>query len=373
MTGVHTARFARYPADHGFGDRITITELLKKRGYRTGHFGKWHIGPDARSGVYGIDVYDSGKNTKATPRGRDAGLFDSAIEFIEANAGQPFYVNVWGHATHYPVNTHPDLVAEFGDVVVDRDDFSATMQEKFDECEKIGGDIDVSMRQYLGDVWGIDQNVERLLGKLDELGLREDTIVVFSSDHGPAPVLLGGKKESKEFSENMLGYASEFRGGKHSQFEGGVRAPFIVRWPGKVKAGFVDETNVISGMDWLPTLCRITGTDALPDQLDGEDVSDIWMGSSRERSTPLYWRTSSPGAAPSMRKGDWKFHINPKRAGSGVALYDLSQDLSESRNLAEEHPELVKQLQIELETWVAELPKEYDTSDDKKKRKKKQK
>ena len=371
MTGIHPARFARYPADHGFGDRTTITELLKKRGYRTGHFGKWHIGPDARSGLYGIDVYDSGVKSKATPRGRDAGLFDSAIEFIEANADGPFYVNVWGHATHYPVNTHPDLVAEFEDVTVNRDDFSPTMQEKFEECLQIGGDLDASMRQYLGDVWSIDLNVARLLDKLDELGLRDNTIVVFSSDHGPAPVLLGGKKESKEFSENMLGYAGEFRGGKHSQYEGGVRSLFIVRWPGHVKAGQVDEDHVISGMDWMPTLCRIAGIDDLPEQLDGEDVSDIWMGASRDRTTTLFWRTSSPGAAPSMRQGKWKLHLNPRRGDSEVALYDLTNDVSESENLAEEYPEVVKRLRSELELWVASLPSGYDKSEKKKKQRRK--
>ncbi|MEO0446714.1 MAG: sulfatase-like hydrolase/transferase, partial [Verrucomicrobiota bacterium] len=303
MTGWHTARFAKYPADHGFGDRTTVTELLKKRGYRTGHFGKWHIGPDARSGIYGIDEYQAGGQTKGTPRGRDAGLFDAAIDFIRRHADQPFYVNVWGHATHYPVNVHPDLEAEFENVTVDRDDFSPSMQPKFDECEKIGGHLDQAMRQYLGDVWAIDRNVERLLAVIDEEGLRSNTLVVFSSDHGPAPVLLGRGKVSKEFSHNMLGYAGELRGGKHDQYEGGVRAPFIIRWPGRVKAGYTDSTHVISGMDWMPTLCRLAGITDLPEPLDGEDVSDIWLGESREREKPLFWKTSSPGRSASMREG----------------------------------------------------------------------
>ncbi len=82
MTGVHPARFANYPAGHGFGDRVTITELLNQHGYRTGHFGKWHIGPEAASGVYGIDEYAAGSGEKKNPRGRDAWLFDEAIDFI---------------------------------------------------------------------------------------------------------------------------------------------------------------------------------------------------------------------------------------------------------------------------------------------------
>ena len=368
MTGLHTARFPKYPADFGFGDRVTITDLLKKRGYRTGHFGKWHIGPEARSGMYGIDEYAGGANTKDSPRGRDAGLFDAAIEFIKENADQPFYVNVWGHATHYPVSVHPELEAEFNNVNVDRKDFSPAMQHKFDECEKIGGDLNTAMRQYLGDVWAIDQNVKRLLATLDELGLRENTIVVFSSDHGPAPVLLGAKKESKEFSHNMLGYAGEFRGGKHEQYEGGVRAPFVIRWPGRIKADHTDTATVFSGMDWMPTLGRIAGITDLPEQLDGEDVSDIWLGKTRERIKPIFWKTSTTGQAASMRERNWKFHLNP-RGGTGTSLYDLANDPSESNNVIANHPDVLKRLRTRLRTWMAELPTSYEKNDNKKDRK----
>ena len=80
----------------------------------------------------------------------------------------------------------------------------------------------------------------------------------------------------------MLGYAGEFRGGKHSQFEGGVRVPFIIRWPEKVKAGHVDSVNVGSFIDWLPTLCSLAGIDALPTGLDGEDISDMWLGANTQ-------------------------------------------------------------------------------------------
>jgi arylsulfatase A len=374
MTGRHTARFPKYPADFGFGDRVTITALLKKRGYRTGHFGKWHMGPEARSGMYGIDEYGAGANTKDSPRGRDAGLFDAAIRFIKKNADQPFYVNVWGHATHYPVSVHSDLAAEFNDVSVNRKDFAPSMQHKFDESAKIDDNLDQAMRQYLGDVWAIDLNVKRLLAALDELGLRENTIVVFSSDHGPAPVLLGAKKESKEFSENMLGYAGEFRGGKHEQYEGGVRAPFIIRWPGHIKADHTDSTSVVSGMDWMPTLCRLAGITELPTDLDGEDVSDIWLGKNRERNSPLFWKVSSPGASVSLRDGHWKLHLNPRR-GEGTSLYDLSRDPSESNNVAANRPNILKRLTAKARIWNAELPKAYEKNEkpkDKKKRKRKE-
>jgi N-acetylgalactosamine-6-sulfatase len=173
MTGLFPARFQKYPAGHGFGGCVTITDLLQKRGYRTGHFGKWHIGPET-DGVYGIDEYAGGEKTKGTPRGRDAGLFDEAIKFIKSSSGdKPFYVNIWGHITHYPVNAHPQLVEQFKDVVVSRQDFSKTMQHKFDECLSIGGDLNTCMRHYLGDVYSLDMNVARVLKTIDDLPLRD--------------------------------------------------------------------------------------------------------------------------------------------------------------------------------------------------------
>ena len=360
MTGMFPARFPKYAADFGFGERVTITELLKKRGYRTGHFGKWHIGPDEADGTYGIDtVKVIGKSHDKTTGvgGRDDDLYAAAIDFIKQNKDQPFYVNVWGHATHFPVNTAEGLVANFNDVTVDRNDFSQAMQHKFDECKQIGGDLDDSMRQYLGDVYQIDRNVDRLLKTLDELGLRENTIVVFSSDHGPAPVVRG-KQGTTKYSNNMLGYAGQFRGGKHEQYEGGTRVPFIIRWPNKVKAGRVDTQNVCSFIDWLPTLCAIAGVDELPKPIDGEDISNLWFGTDRERTKPLFWKTSAPGSTPAMREGKWKLHLPRKQRGE-PELYDLSIDPSESNNVATQHLDVVKALSRKIKAWVATLPTEY--------------
>ena len=339
MTGQHPARFARYAADFGFADSQTITELLKGRGYRTGHFGKWHIGPESteKNGVYGIDQVKVIGKSRAAGAGRDDDLYAAAIAFMRANADHPFYVNVWGHATHYPVHVEASQARAFADVKVDRSRFAPTMQHKFDESQELQGDLDESMRQYLADVASIDRNVGRIMEAIDELGIRDHTIVVFSSDHGPAPVLLGAQKMSKEHSHNMLGYAGPFRGGKHEQYEGGVRVPFIIRWPGHVKPGRVDQSNVCSFIDWLPTLASIAGIEELPEQLDGEDISDIWLGKTRERTKPLFWKTSAAGSTPAVRDGKWKYHHYQRRREA--ELYDLSLDPSESRNVATEHPE----------------------------------
>ncbi|MEW4486496.1 sulfatase-like hydrolase/transferase [Thalassoglobus sp. JC818] len=358
MTGLFPARFEKYSADYGFEGRVTITELLKQRGYKTGHFGKWHIGPDDRDGTYGIDTIKTIGKSRDKTAGRDDDLYSAAIDFMKENKDGPFYVNVWGHATHFPVNTPENLVAGFKDVRVDRRDFAPTMQHKFDECLEIGGDLDESMQQYLGDVYQIDLNVGRILKTIDELGLKENTIVVFSSDHGPAPVILG-KKGAREFSNNMLGYAGEFRGGKHEQYEGGTRVPFIIRWPGKVKAGRVDTSSVCSFIDWMPTLCSIAGINELPEQLDGEDISEVFFGTAGQRNKPLMWKTSSTGSAPAIRDGDWKLHLN-RRRDNGVELYDLASDPSESKNVAADHPQVVAQLRKQLRSWVDELPTQYE-------------
>lgn len=381
MTARHPARFADYPAGHGFGNQATITELLKKNGYRTGHFGKWHIGPpdSETNGVYGIDIVDVIKSNHTDPEGRDTDLFEAAIKFIEAATNTPFYINIWGHISHYPVDPLPALAEPFKDLKVKREDFGHHMQSKFDQCEKLGGDIEVSMRNYLGEVLSLDQQVGKLLLALDRLGLTENTLVLFSSDHGPAPVKLKSEKKNKKFadsnsgvnpSQNMLGYAGGLRGGKHDQYEGGVRSPFIIRWPGRIPAGKVNNSSIISGLDWLPSLCALAGISIDAAELDGEDVSDIWLGADRSRKKPLFWRTSAPNARPSIRSGNWKLH--QKRRG-GTELYNLSNDPEERQNIATRHPEVVERLEQQLDLWLNELPGEYDKTKAKKKRRKKNK
>lgn len=364
MTGLFPPRFPKYAADFGFSDRVTITQLLKEVGYKTGHFGKWHMGPVDENGTYGLDVVKTIGKSQNRDAGRDDDLYSAAIEFIKENRDGPFYANVWGHGTHFPVNTADGLVDHFKDVLVDRDDFEPSIQHKFDECIQIGGDLDESMQQYLGDVYQIDLNVDRVLRAIDELGLRENTIVVFSSDHGPAPVLLR-QIGTRKYSNNMLGSAGHFRGGKHELYEGGTRVPFIIRWPGHVEAGSVDTDNVCSFIDWMPTLATIVGVTNLPEQLDGEDRSAVFLGANRSRSKPLFWKASSTGSAPVIREGDWKLHLKRKR-DEGVELYDLAVDPSERNNVADAHPDIVRKLTKMLRTWVAELPTTYVKNNDSK-------
>lgn len=159
---------------------------------------------------------------------------------------------------------------------------------------------------------------------------------------------------------NAMGSSGPFRGGKHLDLEGGVRIPFIVRWPGQVPAGRVDERSVLSGVDWLPTLCALSGTKIDIAGFDGEDTSAAWLGKGEHaRTKPLFWKLPGPGAPGTIRDGSWKF--SPARKSRGEPeLYDLTADPGEERNVAKEYPDIVQLLSAKLEAWKATLPKHDD-------------
>jgi arylsulfatase A-like enzyme len=381
MTGKFPASFQKYPASFGFGDRITITELMKKHGYATGHFGKWHIGNNTEPGTYGLDVIGSyagekKKRAKEDTRGRDAPMYDQALEFIENHQQEPFYVQIWDHISHHPVNPSEAVLDAFGPLTLDESKFSPAMREKFEMCRKLGGDPASHLRAFLADVKSMDDEVGRLLKKLDSLGLRKNTLIVFSSDQGAAPlreVEDGDKprKKNKPAPEpsgdnirlNAMGYAGpDFRGGKHTDLEGGVRVPFIVSWPARVPAGRVDSESIISGADWLPSLCSIVGISVNVADFDGEDASKALLGGIHERGKPLFWKTNAEKSDPSMLDGKWKLHGSSRKKGE-VTLHDLTIDPAEQMNLAEKHPEVLKRLTEQLQTWTATLPRTYEKGD----------
>jgi len=343
-----TSDFGFDQAQHGHEDRITIMKLLKEAGYRTGHFGKWHIGPTEADGTYGIDEVIVRGGGASDPRGRDEEIYADAIAFIEANKDVPFYMNVMGRVTHGPVDPRPELVtaAGFDGLVVDRDDFPGQqLQDIFDGVEANGGDIDVGMRNYLTEIYYLDQFIGELLAKLDQLGLAENTIVAFSSDQGAAvPRYDEDPVPAKQY--NLVGWSGGLRGQKHDQYEGGIRSPFILRWPGRVPAGRVNQGSITSALDWLPTLCRIANVEIEANDFHGEDVLDIWLGADRSRIGPQFWNSS-------MKKDDWRLYF---RGDDAVELYDLATDLAESNNLVNDRPDIVAELRPLWEEWRATLP-----------------
>jgi len=372
MTSRWPASYATYPANGGFGNQITITQLLKDAGYATGHFGKWHIGPVEKAGTYGIDVVNpdvlGGKRN--TTRGRDAPIYDAAIKFVETHVettkDRPFYLNVWSHISHHKVNPPRSYVEKFKDVVVDESAFAGPMKEKFDACKALGGDVSEHMRTYLADIFSMDEDIGRLLKRLDDLGLSDNTIVVFSSDQGPSDIRTSENDPQKDLRLNAMGNTGIYRGGKHGMYEGGVRVPFIVRWPGRVPANRVDEKSVISGADFLPTLCALAGVKINADDFVGEDASAAWLGKAEHvRTRPLLWKTSSPGSSAVIRDAQWKLIYPTRKNGGEIELYDVVHDPTESANLAAQHPQVVKELSQRVNAWVRTLPEQYvKTKDD---------
>jgi len=212
-------------------------------------------------------------------RGRDSATFDLAVHWVLRMARSPFFLNVWAHTPHRPVpklphgseqGPGPPLKSRFAWLYEDRaafneSRFSQGMQMRFARHRKSGYNISVAegMAAYLGELWGFDYNIGRLLSAIDAIGVRNETLVLFSSDHGP---------ESTRNAE--LGSTGLCRGSKQELTEGSIRLPYIVRWPGCVPAGGVDASSVIANIDWFPTLARLAAVapNALP-PLDGIDIS----------------------------------------------------------------------------------------------------
>ena len=254
---------------------------------------------------------------------------DTTLSFLRRNKGEPCFVNLWLDDVHTPW-----IPSE------------AARKEK----EK-------NVRKNLNPVVAeMDRQVGRLMDGLKELGLDKNTLVIFASDNGPFP--------------NLPGRTQGLRGCKLSLYEGGIRLPFIARWPGIVPAGATDDTTVISSVDMLPTLCSIAGAAVPTDvKFDGSDRSAALKGQPlANRPLPLMWeygrneqffgypkqpRDRSPQLA--IRDRDWKLLCNAD--GQGVELYDLSTDKEETKNVAADHDDVVTRLQQALLNWRRSMPK----------------
>ncbi len=348
----------------------TITRLLKESGYATGHFGKWHLGTGNQAplpGVYGIDDHRTTTTVEGAPTWDDANtpdakaksttqIMDETIRFIKSHQSEPFYVNVWTRLPHAPLGPTPDQLEPYASLKPNPNapEFGKWMQGYLKSAKNLKSQMQI----FCAALSDIDTQLGRLLHTLDELHLAEDTLIFYSSDNGPEDYRISNA------ANGGVGNTGPLRARKRSMYEGGIRTFGILRWPGKVPSGRVDETSVIGGVDWLPTICKVTGT-PLPDnlKLDGEDVSDIWYGHSRPRKQPLHWewlfnvQGREEGYMPPMlatRHGDWKFFV--QHDGSHPELYHIPSDISESKNVATDHPDLVKQLTTMTLDWQKSLP-----------------
>ncbi len=323
----------------------TVTRFLRNAGYTTGHFGKWHLGdgPDAPvPSAYGIDRYAACLNGPGRRPGSSAMIADETISFIREHRDGPFFVNAWLYDPHSPLKPTPEQLAPYANL-----------------SPGYGNQLG-ALQIWYAVLTEIDRNVGRILDALDAEGLSENTLVVFSSDNGPESGLM-------TFTSHYGGASSTdtgpFRGIKRSLYEGGVRDPFIVRWPGTVPAGRVEYDTVLSAVDILPTFCALAGVRPPSDAtLDGENMAAALRGGTVLRSTPLFWENRFPvyghtihmSPMLAVRDGHWKLLANPD--GSRMELYDIPNDPGELNNLADRYPDIAGRLFRSVMAWRNTLP-----------------
>jgi N-acetylgalactosamine-6-sulfatase len=328
----------------------TLAKLLKAKGYATGHFGKWHLGhlPTQNYGFDASKTFVGGgepgwdnRSLEFIQRSSEL-IVDEALRFVEAHRDRPFFVNVWFKDVHAPLAPTEEQMKPY-----------QRLRPRGEWAQSFTAPAQV----FYAAVTEMDRQVGRLLRRLDEWGLGESTLVIFTSDNGPEDWHI------RNAAHSGVGSPGPFRGRKRSLYEGGIRVPFIVRWKGTTPAGRVDETTVISGVDLLPTFCALAGIDWPEDmKLDGEDMSDALRGQPKQRTRPLFWEfrgrifghplNRSPMLA--IREGRWKLLMNPDE--SRIELYDLLNDPMEVDNVAGQQPEVVRSLARRLKAWHDSMP-----------------
>ena len=333
-------------------DRSTIAQQLKKAGYTTAMFGKWHIG---QSGAYhpakrGFDeaIVSMGKHFDfetnppvAYPKGQYLADFltDKAVDFIRRKKDNPFFLYLPHFGVHAPHEAKPNLV------------------ERFKNKKPMGGHHDPV---YAAMIASVDESVGRVMRTLDELNLADNTVVIFVSDNGGVGgyVREGIKPEGKDVTDN-----APLRSGKGSLYEGGTRVPFIARWPGVTKPGSRNGVPTIH-VDLYPTLLEIAGAPKPAQVLDGASLVPLLRDPNANLARdaifqhfPGYlgagkgqWRTTP---VSTIQSGDWK--LMEFLEDGRLELYNLKDDLSEKKNLASQMPEKAGELKARLADWRARV------------------
>ena len=322
-------------------EQVTIAEMLKKAGYRTAIFGKWHLGHDKEHdpNAQGFDeflghkngcidnyshfFYWSGPNRHDMWRDRteiweDGTYFPDMVtrearRFLKENKDRPFFMYLPFNMPHYPM-------------------------QGMTKYRRMHAKLPEPRRAYAAFISTIDEKVGEVLAEVDSLGLRDNTLIIFLSDHG----------HSTEARCNYGGgNAGPFRGHKFTLWEGGIRVPCLVSLPGVVPAGEVRD-QIATSMDWLPTIAEICGVKPPDRKLDGKNILPVVR--SAKAPTPhevLCWRTGRQWA---VREGKWKL-VGDK----GVFLSNMDVDVTETKNIADKHPDVVARLKDHYRKWSAEV------------------
>ncbi len=332
-----------------------LPRFLQGAGYATAHYGKWHLAndmiPDSPlPGIYGYDEYGAFNCAgEQMPVHEDS---EHTISFIEKSvaSNKPFFVNLWIHEPHTPFHTVPKYEWRFRHLENHED------------------------RIYASVLSHADDRIGEVLDALDRLGVTNNTLVIFSSDNGPARA--SGPSELKLSYDTATGagwgiaaskgITGGRRGYKAALFEGGIGVPFIARWPGKIAAGKVDDTSLISGVDLLPTFCELAGV-TLPASYKPDGVSQLATLKGRAaplRNKPLFWNYGTNWPAPKNRPDHWvsyavvhqKWKLVSSRDSSHVELHDIAADPYEKTDLHKSMPEVTQAMLKLLSDWKATLP-----------------
>ncbi len=332
-------------------EEVTIAEALREGGYRTASIGKWHLGsePFSLPEHHGFDVNIAGNAHGAPgsyffPYAGDwkipttdqravwnvfldgqpgeyltERLTDEAVKFIHASKEKPFFLYFPHYGVHTPLQAKKEMIAKY---------------ERMPESQRLG------KPEYAAMVESVDESVGRVLATLNELGIEQNTLIIFTSDNG------GFYNATSN---------APLRGNKGAYYEGGIRVPLLIKWPGVTKAGIVANTPVTS-TDLYPTCLAAAGLSERPNQhQDGLNLLPLLSGDGQLTARSLFWHyphyNEHPSSVPSsvIRKGDWKLieTFDPE----GIELYNLSNDLGEENNLATKEAAKTAELRRELDAW----------------------
>ncbi|MFP6739880.1 MAG: arylsulfatase [Planctomycetota bacterium] len=357
MTGLHTGHaFVRgnrevKPVGQSPipGDTVTVAKLLKKRGYRTGAFGKWGLGNPGSEGDpvnQGFDEfygYNCQRNAhtyyptwlfhnleKVELDGKTYAhdlIMAEALKFIRNNKDGPFFCYLPWTIPHAAMHVPEKYAAPF--------------REKFSKYENTigrykGPSVKNPVAAFAGMMVKMDEGVGQVTSLLKELGIEKNTLVLFTSDNGPHRE--GGHKPDVFDSNGPLS------GYKRSVTEGGIRVPLIAYWPGRIEPG-TSTGHISAHWDFLPTACSLAGIES-PKSIDGISFLPTLLGKSKEQKQHeyLYWEFYEQGGKRAARFGKWKaIQRNLKKnLDSPIQVFNLDVDIGEKKNLAAKHPELVK-------------------------------
>jgi len=335
-----------------------LPRFLKDSGYATAHYGKWHLSnnmiPDSPLPLeYGYDEYGAFNCAgEQMPPHEDARLANKFIKKCHKE-GKPFFINLWMHESHTPFHTLPKYRWRFPEL---------------EEADNI----------YASVLSHADDRIGEVLHTLDKLGIADNTLVIFSSDNGPArasePTGLELGYDSATGAGYGIGASKGVTGGRKGYkgclFEGGIGVPFIARWPGKIKAGAVNDASLISAVDLLPTFCQIAGANLPQDyKPDGISQVDALLGKNitAERVKPLFWKMEAPWPPRADKPDHWvayatvykNWKLVSNEDGSHVELYD-TEDTYEKNDLKTQNPEVVEELMKKIEFWKKTLPSKPD-------------